>query len=457
MAFLDQNSENALHISKRMEGARVVETCMLSLLVVLSGFLTGLTLAKDSYHLLTTLSLLNIIAIGSIPVVAQGVIQNNLQSALISTAALLVFATIIPQSVCLPYALPVAGWLGPAVQFLIWITFPLTWPIARLLEWTFGNQIPPRFRRYELRELVRQHRTDVDGDLDIFTAEMTWNALTLSLHTARHVMVPIHKAFMIPLGRQLDYKTFCEIQEAGWSRIILYTEGEDGRTILGYILSKNLILENPQTRTPMDKQILYELPLVAAQEPLTNVLKVLLERQRHMALVYHPKSTFSDDESSVIATTWKERFQSKIAARVCRGEVDTEDSEKAINSEQRSMASVNTRFDDSTTRRSGKATLHPRIQVEPIGSISTQGSDGHSTRRSFHTNGQEGMTAIYVPKFEQFPDAKYLTSRLKRTRSCRRFSYSHQELIEMEGHVSASLVRQRLGLGEPPPSSHRAD
>ncbi|KLT45859.1 hypothetical protein CC85DRAFT_239843, partial [Cutaneotrichosporon oleaginosum] len=315
-------SGNTYRPGRRLTWVGIVELCMIPVLVCLSGLFTGLIIATEShncyfsvnqtklqtlslcgkpreqlyarrililrqnpYQLLTTLVLFSVIANESVPVVTGGVIPSRLHSVIVSTAANLVFAALLPMCISTRHALPIAGSMAWIVQRLVWLTFPVSWPASKLLGFVLGQQKPPVFHRFELRELIRLHHTQPESQLGDDTFQLTWNALTLSTLTAKAAMVPLEKVFMLPWDKDLDYRALCNIHEASWSRIVVYNQHEDVQIIYGYILSRSLILHNPHKRISLQKVPVYELPYISVNEPLTNVIRILLDRQRHMALV----------------------------------------------------------------------------------------------------------------------------------------------------------------------------
>ncbi|CAK9783265.1 unnamed protein product [Cutaneotrichosporon oleaginosum] len=421
------------------------------------------------------------------------------------------------------HALPIAGSMAWIVQRLVWLTFPVSWPASKLLGFVLGQQKPPVFHRFELRELIRLHHTQPESQLGDDTFQLTWNALTLSTLTAKAAMVPLEKVFMLPWDKDLDYRALCNIHEASWSRIVVYNQHEDVQIIYGYILSRSLILHNPHKRISLQKVPVYELPYISVNEPLTNVIRILLDRQRHMALVHDSPSVLSDDDSSLVAPlSWRQRLLLKIMAtsygpataiqdpetasnlrRETHGRLDTpylnDDSfvsthssglrgsgnvnpigiitledvlEKVLSqtirdetdgvswryprtdngglNRSQSLPSRRTCSEASIARAGGRrpssghypslATVDESISAttamsseanesrpsvvdhSPANSLSTEGSDGLSTRRSYRSNGKTGLRAVYIPRPTLFPDATDLTGNLKRNRSNRRHS-----------------------------------
>lgn len=113
------------------------------------------------------------------------------------------FAEIIPQSVCSRYGLLIGASMAIPVRILIYIAFPIAWPIAKLLEYILGAHHGIIYRRSELRELIKMHAAGGagGGDLDFDTVTMAQGALDLASKTVRQAMTPIDQVFVRPLGR----------------------------------------------------------------------------------------------------------------------------------------------------------------------------------------------------------------------------------------------------------------
>lgn len=62
---------------------------------------------------------------------------------------------------------------------LVWVAFPVSWPVAKLLELCLGKHSGVVYRRKELRELIKFHAAggEAGGDLDYDTVTMAQGAL----------------------------------------------------------------------------------------------------------------------------------------------------------------------------------------------------------------------------------------------------------------------------------------
>ena len=91
------------------------------------------------HRLLATLLLGNALAMEALPLFLDRLL-NPWAAILISVTAILIFGEIIPQAVCKRYGLQVGAYLSWLVRTLMVVTWPITWPIAKLLDYLLGEE-----------------------------------------------------------------------------------------------------------------------------------------------------------------------------------------------------------------------------------------------------------------------------------------------------------------------------
>ncbi|KAK6908644.1 hypothetical protein I204_02063 [Kwoniella mangroviensis CBS 8886] len=383
--FTDSDTMHVHMMGKReLSTGEIVEACMIPVLVALSGMFAGLTLGyfsvdptqlqvlsisgtpkqqkyamkilpvrKDSHLLLTTLILGNMIVNEALPVVMDNVIGGGIYAVIASTALVVIFAEIIPQSICSRYGLLVGASMAWPVKIMIWIAFPIAWPIAKLLEYILGAHHGIIYRRSELRELIKMHAATAEGggDLDFDTVQMAQGALDLAQKTVREAMTPIEQVFMLPIEAKLDYETLGHVVRSGHSRIPVYqmvevpdinlataTKGPAKtkmvKKVLGSLLVKSCVLLDPEDATPLASIPINAIPSVPYDEPLTNMLNVFQEGRSHMAIVSRrPKRVEKDleDAESVMTAAaggLRQRFMRKVA-EISHGNKSSSDSDSS--------------------------------------------------------------------------------------------------------------------------------
>ena len=97
------------------------------------------------HWLLVTLLLCNAIALETLPIFLDMVVPSA-YAILISVVAILFVGEVIPQAICIgPKQLAIAECLSPIVLCLMYCTAPISWPIAKLLDFILGEHKLTRF------------------------------------------------------------------------------------------------------------------------------------------------------------------------------------------------------------------------------------------------------------------------------------------------------------------------
>ncbi|CAK8530388.1 unnamed protein product [Lathyrus sativus] len=243
-----------------------------------------LPVVKNQHLLLCTLLICNAAAMEALPifldslVVAWGAI-------LISVTLILLFGEIIPQSVCSRYGLTIGATVAPVVRVLVWICFPVAYPISKLLDFLLGHRHEALFRRAELKTLVNLHGNEAGkgGELTHDETTIIAGALELSDKTAGDAMSPINEIFSIDINSKLDRNLMNVILEKGHSRVPVYYE--EPTNIIGLILIKNLLTIDPEEEVPVKSVTIRKIPRVPEMMPLYDILNEFQKGHSHMAVV----------------------------------------------------------------------------------------------------------------------------------------------------------------------------
>ncbi|KAE8690735.1 DUF21 domain-containing protein [Hibiscus syriacus] len=203
-----------------------------------------LPVVKNQHLLLCTLLLCNAAAMEALPIFLDSLV-TAWGAILISVTLILLFGEIIPQSVCSRYGLVIGATVAPIVQVLVWICFPVAYPISKLLDFLLGHGHVALFRRAELKTLVNLHGNEAGkgGELTHDETTIIAGALELSEKTAKDSMTPISETFTIDINAKLDRELMSLVLEKGHSRVPVYYEHPTN--IIGVILVKNLLTIHP--------------------------------------------------------------------------------------------------------------------------------------------------------------------------------------------------------------------
>ncbi|KAK7319541.1 hypothetical protein RJT34_04263 [Clitoria ternatea] len=243
-----------------------------------------LPVVKNQHLLLCTLLICNAAAMEALPIFLDSLV-TAWGAILISVTLILLFGEIIPQSVCSRYGLAIGASVAPFVRVLVWICFPVAFPISKLLDFLLGHRHEALFRRAELKTLVDLHGNEAGkgGELTHDETTIIAGALELSEKTASDAMTPISETFTIDINSKLDRDLMNEILEKGHSRVPVYYE--QPTNIIGLILVKNLLTVHPEDEAPVKSVTIRRIPRVPENMPLYDILNEFQKGHSHMAVV----------------------------------------------------------------------------------------------------------------------------------------------------------------------------
>jgi len=239
---------------------------------------------KKGNFLLCTLLLGNTVVNATLAIFLGDLFQGTM-AVVFSTFGIVTFGEIIPQSICSRHGLKVGAHTIMLTKFFMLITFPLSWPISKLLDLVLGQEIGAVIKKKELLELIKQ--TEDLNDLEDDEMAMIQGALELSTKEVKSVMTKISDCFMLEKNANLDFKAIADIIETGYTRIPVY---EDQRTnVVGLLFVRDLAFVDPDDCTPLKvicEFYSHEVRYVAHSVKLDNLLEDFRQGAYHLAIVY---------------------------------------------------------------------------------------------------------------------------------------------------------------------------
>ncbi|XP_055835723.1 DUF21 domain-containing protein At1g47330-like isoform X1 [Solanum dulcamara] len=245
-----------------------------------------LPVVKNQHLLLCTLLIGNSLAMESLPIFLDKLVPSW-AAILVSVTLILMFGEIIPQAICTRYGLTVGATVAPFVQLLLWLFFPIAYPISKVLDWMLGKGHAALLRRAELKTFVDFHGNEAGkgGDLTHDETTIIAGALELTEKTAKDAMTPISKAFSLDLDGTLNLETLNAIMTMGHSRVPVYYRNPTN--IIGLILVKNLLaVHSEEDSVPLRKMLIRKIPRVSENMPLYDILNEFQKGHSHIAVVY---------------------------------------------------------------------------------------------------------------------------------------------------------------------------
>lgn len=248
-----------------------------------------LPIRERGNQLLTTLLLGNV-AVNSALAVFLGSITNGLLASVVATTIIFLFGEIIPQSVLSRHALYFGSKAAPVIRVLMWISAPVAWPIATLLDRLLGQELPNVYSHSELIELVAEHEASEHSPVDADERRIVHGALMFSHTTVREVMTTLENVIMYDAGSRLTDELRENMDEHGYSRYPLYRGNREN--IVAILYTKDLITETVDVALNETEAFETEIMVVRANEKLDVVLTKMLKRRRHLAVVRNRNQQF---------------------------------------------------------------------------------------------------------------------------------------------------------------------
>ncbi|KAL4582093.1 hypothetical protein LXL04_006633 [Taraxacum kok-saghyz] len=243
-----------------------------------------LSVVKRHHLVLCTLLISNATAMEALPIFLNKLVPEYV-AIILSVTLILLFGEIIPQSICTRYGMVIGAAVTPLVRVLVWIWFPIAYPISKVLDYILGKGHVSLFRRAELKTLVDFHanKAGKGGSLSLHETTIIGGALELGAKTAKDAMTPLSQTFSVDIDAKLDRNLMNLIIEKGYSRVPVYYD-QPGN-IIGALLVKNLMTINPADCVPIKNITLRLIPRVSDTMPLYDILNEFQKGLSHIAVV----------------------------------------------------------------------------------------------------------------------------------------------------------------------------
>ncbi|KAG0151178.1 hypothetical protein CROQUDRAFT_651386 [Cronartium quercuum f. sp. fusiforme G11] len=241
-------------------------------------------LERGRHWVLVVLLLSNVVVNETLPIFLDSVLGGGAAAILISTALIVIFGEIIPQSICVRYGLSIGAKSAPFVLALMYLEFPIAYPIAMLLDYILGHDEGTTYRKAELKTFVGLHRHIGTDGLNEDEVTIISAVLDLSEKTIVDIMTPIEDTFTLGADSILDECTVTELVSQGYSRVPVHEAGHD-RNFIGMLLVKHLISYDPEDAKPVSEFQLSTLPEGAPDMTCLEALNFFQQGRSHMLLV----------------------------------------------------------------------------------------------------------------------------------------------------------------------------
>ena len=294
-----------------------------------------LKIISNHHWLLVTLLLCNSFAAEYMPIVLDK-LCGEFAAVIISVTLLLFFGEIIPQALCTgPNQMKIASILSPFTYFLMVITYPISYPIALLMDFVIGIHGKNRFCNSDLRSLIELHTYDamkqIDEDnndeeeednlktknnndnendneikieegkeykkipenldnkniygLSNEQAKYMVGVLDMTTKKVLDIMIPITEIVMIDFDKPMTKEYLDFMLTKGFSRFPIYKENKDN--IIGILRMKKLIGVNLfENKSLNELKINLSPPLIIDKNfGVLNLLTEFTKGRSHMAFI----------------------------------------------------------------------------------------------------------------------------------------------------------------------------
>ncbi|CAL1265152.1 unnamed protein product [Larinioides sclopetarius] len=242
-------------------------------------------LRKRGNYLLCSLLLGNVLVNSTLTILLDD-LTSGIIAIVGSTISIVIFGEIIPQAICSRHGLAIGAKTVYVTKLFMLATFPLSYPISKILDCVLGEEIGNVYDRERLMEFIRV--TKDYNKLENEEVNIISGALELKKKTVADVMTQIDDVFMIPYDAVLDFETMSEIMKQGYSRIPVYDS--DRNNVVALLNIKDLAFVDPEDNSPLKTVCeFYNHPInyVFEDETLDVMLNEFKKGRSHMAFVRH--------------------------------------------------------------------------------------------------------------------------------------------------------------------------
>ncbi|KAK1154079.1 hypothetical protein AOXY_G28845 [Acipenser oxyrinchus oxyrinchus] len=239
---------------------------------------------KKGNYLLCSLLLGNVLVNTTLTILLDDLIGSGLGAVVASTVGIVIFGEIVPQALCSRHGLAVGANTIVVTKFFMLVTFPLSFPISKLLDCALGQEIGTVYNREKLVEMLKV--TAPYNDLVKEEMNMIQGALELRTKTVADVMTSLENGFMIRSDAVLDFNTMSEIMDSGYTRIPVY-DGERSN-IVDILYVKDLAFVDPDdcsTLKSVTKFYNHPVHFVFHDTKLDCMLEEFKKGKSHLAIV----------------------------------------------------------------------------------------------------------------------------------------------------------------------------
>ena len=246
-------------------------------------------LVHNHHWLLVTLLLCNSFACEAMPIFLSKLV-NEMVAVIISVTVLLFVGEIVPQALCTgPNQMKIASFLAPFTYILMWVTYPISYPIAIFMDYVIGVQGKNRFGNNDLKEIIKLHMEELLGHLKDNQIGYFTGFFDVIDKKIGELMLPIEKVTRINYQANLNKLTVKRLIDSGFSRIPVYKSTPNN--LIGILRMKQLVGKDlSQSYTLEQLGIKLTNPIIEYDDTLfLDLFEKFKKGKSHMAFIYKKK------------------------------------------------------------------------------------------------------------------------------------------------------------------------
>ncbi|OMJ74276.1 hypothetical protein SteCoe_26829 [Stentor coeruleus] len=263
-----------------------------------------LPILKDHHLLLVTLLLANAIALETLPLILDMMV-GGVAAVIISVILTLFLAEVIPQAICLgPNQIPIASSLSQFVRFIIFVLWPISYPIARLLDKTIGHGETKIYSDKEMKIFFTMQITNKKLALEpIFESQigMIHKVIDFKEKSIEEIFTGKEQVFAINAEMELNEENLELVSGKGFSRLPI----RDEKGVWIGVFKTRMLLGRGNEKKVSDFSIKSPI-FVHFKENIYTVLSLFSQYSCHMAFVV------DDNENTIGLITLKDIIKELI-------------------------------------------------------------------------------------------------------------------------------------------------
>ena len=174
------------------------------------------TVRKNGNLLLCTLLIGNV-AVNATLSIFLGSLTSGIMAAVVATSLIVIFGEIMPQAVFSRYALKIGSRSAWFVHSVIFLLYPICYPLSKVLDYTLGNELPTIYSKQELVKIIEEHEDSMESPVKEDEERIVKGALTFSDKRVRDIMTPRVVLKALEVDTVIDSSLLNELRESEYS------------------------------------------------------------------------------------------------------------------------------------------------------------------------------------------------------------------------------------------------